>query len=842
MSATAQDNTAPFEFIVHVGDGKTGTSAIQRTLRDHAPELADAGIAYLGLMLERAPVRLHDWQAARRIEAFHSLGKERGARELADALRACIAPLRERGLRRVVVSNESLFGRSAATIATLEQLRGEGHAVRVVAYVRRHDAWARSAYAQWGLKHKTYDGPVRDFAQWSAAHRFALAPKVAPWHAAFGEAFQLRNFDAVGDVVSDFLALLDLDPARFGTVRRNESPSPEELALRTLFNHREEGRSPPVRFANLFDSANVDFRQPLGPWVKSLWPTPAQLQAIADAHVDDRARVDAILAENGQPPMETAPLPESELALDSDLLIGALFQLVSRQALRLEKLEARVASLSASAQVPAQASAQVPAQAAAAATDVPADPAVIAALAPALGYFGPLASDCLVVQVGGQVRGIRLALDEARPTFLNLRSLELLHEGKPVAVPPGSAATQSSVADNQPRNGPDSLLGATGIHSAAEHAPWWQVAFGAPVAIDALRVFNRGDGWSCRSRTLRIEVEDAEGRTRCVHDGRSPALLAKSMGHAWALAGMPDAFAWPATPEAARGLRDQLAARIAARLRDRRLGLKDIDWRALAPLLPVWGQDEPAADEWTLIAAFLLSQQQGRGGTSIKVFSLLLHSQARLERLQAELNALSASLGLGGFMLTRHGVKAQGMLRREPARFLDHLCAVVEVLRDLGREPVLAYGTLLGAVREGDFIAHDDDIDLLYRSRCRSRAEVEAELPALQEALRARGFKVVSLLPNSLNIHVIDSRNGAVMDVFPCWEEQGRLCLHMESMKIRGIDPAIVYPPGTLPLLGRTLPAPADPEAFLQERYGDGWRVSDQFFEWPWPLKQEKPQ
>ena len=107
---------------------------------------------------------------------------------------------------------------------------------------------------------------------------------------------------------------------------------------------------------------------------------------------------------------------------------------------------------------------------------------------------------------------------------------------------------------------------------------------------------------------------------------------------------------------------------------------------------------------------------------------------------------------------------------------------------------------------------------------------------------RRRGFRVVNLLPNSLNMHVIDSRNGAVMDVFPCWEEQERLCMHMESMKIRGIDPAIVYPSGTLSLLGRTLPAPADPEAFLQERYGDGWRVSDQFFEWPWPLKQETPQ
>lgn len=823
----------PFEFIFHVGDGKTGTSAIQRTLREHPSELASAGVAYLGLMLERAPVRIHDWQAAARIEEFHALGEARGAAEMADVLRACVAPLREQGVRRAVLSNESLFGRSAASIAALQRLREDGHAVSVVAYVRRHDGWARSAYVQWGLKHKTYEGPIRDFGDWAAKRKFALAPKVARWHSAFGSDFHLRNFDATADAAADLLQWLGLAPDRFGRERRNEAPSPEELALRALFNHRQEGRTQVMRFSRLFDSENVDFRQPLASWFVSLGPTGAQLRAIAEAHAGDRELVNAVLAENGQPPMDTSELPHADLVLDQDRLASALFQLVSRQALRLEQLEARVASLEKPvAAVTGGATME----------DGPGDPAIAAALVPALGYFGPLASDCLEVPVGAEVRAIRLALDEAKPTFLNLRSLELLRRGKAIGIPEDTVASQSSVADNQPRNGPDSLLAGTGIHSAAERAPWWQARFAAPVAIDALRVFNRGDGWGSRSRTLRVEVEDGGGHWRCVYDGQAPSLLARSVVHAWFLAGKPGTVAWPATVGAAAALRGELFAGIAARLRDRRLGLRDIDWRALVPMLGAWDEQEPGAAEWTLIAGFLLAQQQGKGGTSIKAFSLLLDTQARLQKLQAEINALAKVLDLGGFMLTRHGVKAEGMLRREPTRFLDHTCAVVEALSDLGREPVLAYGTLLGAVREGDFIAHDDDIDLLYRARGDSRAQVEADLAVLQQSLRARGFRVVSLLPNSLNMHVIDARNGAVMDIFPCWEEEGRLRMHMESMKIRGIDPGIVYPAGTVLLRERSLPAPADPEAFLQERYGDGWRVSDQFFEWPWPLKQEATQ
>ena len=37
-------------------------------------------------------------------------------------------------------------------------------------------------------------------------------------------------------------------------------------------------------------------------------------------------------------------------------------------------------------------------------------------------------------------------------------------------------------------------------------------------------------------------------------------------------------------------------------------------------------------------------------------------------------------------------------------------------LEEAGVRPFLAYGTLLGAVRQGDFIGHDSDADLGYVS------------------------------------------------------------------------------------------------------------------------------
>jgi hypothetical protein len=385
------------------------------------------------------------------------------------------------------------------------------------------------------------------------------------------------------------------------------------------------------------------------------------------------------------------------------------------------------------------------------------------------------------------------------------------------------------------------LLTQAGIHSGPERAPWWQLELKEAVVVDALRVWNRSDGWGSRSRTLAIDVDDGAGGFRRIYEGRSASNLAAAVAAA-AKAAAIEVDALPMTVDAASQLRNRLLSAIAVRVVSGEIALSAIDWRGVVPLLDVWRAHQPSADEWTVIAAFLLFQQQGKGGTSIKSFSLLLHTQAHLQRLQHAINHIASVRGLGGFMLTRHGVKGEGVLRRHPERFLDHMQAVLAALRDLGRAPVIAYGTLLGAVRENNFIAHDDDIDLVYRSRSRNRAEVEAELPTIQDALRERGFKVVNLLPNSLNMHVIDARNGAVMDVFPCWEQDGRIQMHMESMKVRGIDPAIMYPATEVSLLGRQLPAPARPEAFLLERYGPGWQVSDQFFEWPWPLKDETVQ
>ena len=307
--STTPAGGAPVELIVHVGDGKTGTSAIQKVLRDHRTRLAADATLFLGLMLERAPVRKYAWQHAGKIEAFHRLPPGQATAELADVLAAAVAEAKRTGIRRLVWSNETLLGRSATTIEALKALTPGAADVTVVAYVRRPDRWARSAYVQWGLKHKSYPGPIRGFAEWSAKHKFALAPKLHAWVAAFGGRVLVRNYDATQDVTRDFVAAIGLDPSAFPGVRRNVPLAPAELALRAAFNNRIGDNVQPRRFTELLGSEQVDFSLSLGAWMRGLLPDAAALAAIRERSADDTREVDALLDAAGR---QAARLGEDE--------------------------------------------------------------------------------------------------------------------------------------------------------------------------------------------------------------------------------------------------------------------------------------------------------------------------------------------------------------------------------------------------------------------------------------------------------------------------------------------------------------------------------------------------
>lgn len=174
------------------------------------------------------------------------------------------------------------------------------------------------------------------------------------------------------------------------------------------------------------------------------------------------------------------------------------------------------------------------------------------------------------------------------------------------------------------------------------------------------------------------------------------------------------------------------------------------------------------------------------------------------------------------------------------APLLDAIEEVLGALREAGVHAFPAYGTLLGAVRDGALIGHDSDADLGYVSEHSHPVDAIRESFALQRFLAERGYDIQRYSGIAFKVDVREadgSRRG--LDVFggfiapPVGELPSRLFLMGEVGT--PFEREWVFPLGTTTLEGRTLPAPARPEKLLEAMYGLGWKVPDPAFKFTTP-------
>lgn len=166
---------------------------------------------------------------------------------------------------------------------------------------------------------------------------------------------------------------------------------------------------------------------------------------------------------------------------------------------------------------------------------------------------------------------------------------------------------------------------------------------------------------------------------------------------------------------------------------------------------------------------------------------------------------------------------------------LDATEAVIAALRECGLEPFLAYGTLLGAVREGRVLGHDSDADLGYVSRHDSPARVALESFRVQRELAERGFATYRYSGGAFRVDVQEGGVTRGLDVFGGFLDRGRLYLMGEVGT--PFREEWLWPLTTARLSGREMPVPARPEHLLEAMYGPGWKVPDPAFKFATPAR-----
>ncbi|CAE7286173.1 Fktn, partial [Symbiodinium sp. CCMP2456] len=155
------------------------------------------------------------------------------------------------------------------------------------------------------------------------------------------------------------------------------------------------------------------------------------------------------------------------------------------------------------------------------------------------------------------------------------------------------------------------------------------------------------------------------------------------------------------------------------------------------------------------------------------------------------------------------------LLRDQQHALLVLLQASLAVLKDAQVPCWLTGGSLLGALRHGGFIPHDDDVDL---------EALEADLTKIEAAFEGRAplaFRRGGRW-NTTPVAHVGLRSGPTQDC----EVELDIFLREEPLQAEKDFPSAeeIFPLCTIDFHGIQVPAPGRPEPFLQRLYGVDWQ------------------
>lgn len=149
---------------------------------------------------------------------------------------------------------------------------------------------------------------------------------------------------------------------------------------------------------------------------------------------------------------------------------------------------------------------------------------------------------------------------------------------------------------------------------------------------------------------------------------------------------------------------------------------------------------------------------------------------------------------------------------------LAEIAKIRDVLRkECAIELIPIYGTLLGSIRDGQLLPHDDDFDFCYVSRKDSAEEICSEAVTLVNCLTSAGIKVLISSFGFMQVFL----DKTSFNIYLGWEREGSLFLYFGIPD--GIPAQFGKADGVLELHGQTFPSFSEPEQVLKAIYGDEW-------------------
>lgn len=181
-----------------------------------------------------------------------------------------------------------------------------------------------------------------------------------------------------------------------------------------------------------------------------------------------------------------------------------------------------------------------------------------------------------------------------------------------------------------------------------------------------------------------------------------------------------------------------------------------------------------------------------------------------------------------------HGIRRSFRFWTPPQK-TEYLQRTVEVIDFLKRTVTpfvsFGFGSVLGMVRDLDFIPHDDDMDVIIalpRLEGSSFAKARDEIRRLMEL---DGYTIPE--NNNLSHHTVVRGSWAGTDVFIGFIDPNDRISWFPSRR-GGLAMSEVFPTKSVEIFGVECPIPAQPERYLEVTYGTDWRNPIPNWNHPW--------
>uniref|UniRef100_UPI0025D05307 hypothetical protein n=1 Tax=uncultured Rhodoblastus sp. TaxID=543037 RepID=UPI0025D05307 len=328
---------------------------------------------------------------------------------------------------------------------------------------------------------------------------------------------------------------------------------------------------------------------------------------------------------------------------------------------------------------------------------------------PYLGFFGALSNCHLTIPVGAFLDSLVVTINAPAPSRLRISDIRLIGaDRKPLDVGDISHVQLSSVeGSDHLEDVKQQMLSGALPNSRVEVAPTLRVAFSGRVYIDHVMLYNFADRHWTDGRFVEVSGEDGGNVVFSYINADPDAAIRRweALGRLPSIGVSPDNDAALSVGAFAK----EIKAKLAEGLRSGAVRLSDIDVNSAIQLVapardPAEGVD---ANDLVILAAFLapeLIRAEWFSTPQLGAFSSLLPTEADLDRLMDAANALPDlhERFAGSLRISKHSINPS-ILIRDGDKYMEMSERVLGELRTIDIPCIVAYGTLLGAARAGEF-------------------------------------------------------------------------------------------------------------------------------------------